>query len=40
MVQLNEGVKRKNRSEDLEIDLPGYNESKKKDKEMKEKFNS
>ena len=40
MVQLNEGVKRKNRSEDLEIDFPGFNESKKKYKEMKEKFNA
>ena len=39
MIQLKEGVKRKNRSEDLKIDFPGYNEYQKKYEEMKDKFN-
>ena len=39
MAQLEEGVKKKNRSEDLNIDFPGNNETKKKYEELEERFN-
>ena len=39
MVQLEEGVKKKNRSEDLNIDFPGANETKKKYEELEDRFN-
>ena len=39
MVQLEEGVKKKNRSEDLNIDFPGTNETKKKYEELEDRFN-
>jgi hypothetical protein len=39
MAQLEEGVKKKNRSEDLNIDFPGNNETKKKYEELEDRFN-
>ena len=39
MVQLKEGVRRKNRSLDLDIDYPGFNENQKKYKELEDRFN-
>ena len=40
MAQLEEGVKKKNRSEDLNIDFPGTNETKQKYEELEERFNN
>ena len=39
MMQLKEGLRRKNRSEDFKIDYPGYNEYQKKYEEIEDKFN-
>ena len=39
LVQLKEGVKRKNRSEDLNIDFPGFKENQQKYEELEERFN-
>ena len=39
LVQLKEGVKRKNRSEDLNIDFPGLKENQQKYEELEERFN-
>ena len=40
MAQIEEGVKKKNRSEDLNIDFPGNSETKKKYEELAERFNN
>jgi chromosome segregation ATPase len=40
MAQLEEGVKKKNRSEDLNIDFPGSNETKQKYEELEQRFNN
>ena len=39
LIQLKEGVKRKNRSEDLNIDFPGLKENQQKYEELEERFN-
>ena len=39
MMQIEEGIKKRNRSEDLNIDFPGNNETKKKYQELEERFN-
>ena len=40
MAQIEEGLKKKNRSEDLNIDFPGFNENKQKYEELEERFNN
>ena len=40
MAQIEEGIKKRNRSEDLSIDFPGNNETKKKFEELEERFNN
>ena len=40
MAQIEEGIKKRNRSQDLTIDLPGNNETKKKYEELEERFNN
>ena len=40
MIQIEEGVKKRNRSEDLDIDFVGNSETKKKYQELEERFNS
>jgi hypothetical protein len=40
MIQLKEGVRRKNRSEDFDIDYPGFNENQKKYQELENRFNN
>ena len=40
MAQLEEGLKKKTRSEDLNIDFPGTNETKQKYEELEERFNN
>ena len=39
MMQLKEGVRRKNRSEDFDIDYPGFNENQKKYQDLENRFN-
>ena len=39
MMQLKEGVRKKNRSLDLDIDYPGFNENQKKYQELEDRFN-
>ena len=39
MMQLEAGVRRRNRSEDFNIDYPGLDENNKKYKELEDKFN-
>ena len=40
MIQLKEGVRRRNRSEDRKIDFPGFDENEKKYEELENKFNN
>ena len=40
MIQLKEGVRRKNRSEDFDIDYPGFNENQKKYQDLENRFNN
>ena len=40
MAQLEEGIKKRNRSEDINIDFPVNDETKKKYEELEERFNN
>ena len=40
LIQLKEGVRRRNRSEDRRIDFPGYDENQKKYEELEDKYNN
>ena len=40
LMQLKEGIRKRNRSEDRKIDFPGYDENEKKYEELEDKFNN